>query len=79
MLDEKHSIDVNALVALRPLDEPPGPTGGPDSERRRVFPRALRELARHAKLLGCFQVGDAISQAGGHNADYAGLELKYGW
>ncbi|PMS13479.1 alginate export family protein [Trinickia caryophylli] len=26
-----------------------------------------------------FQVGDAIRQAGGHNADYAGLELKYGW
>ncbi len=26
-----------------------------------------------------FQVGDAIRQAGGRNADYAGLELKYGW
>lgn len=26
-----------------------------------------------------FQVGDAIRQAGGHNADYAGVELKYGW
>jgi hypothetical protein len=26
-----------------------------------------------------FQVGNAIRQAGGHNADYAGLELKYGW
>ncbi|MFC5430833.1 alginate export family protein [Paraburkholderia denitrificans] len=26
-----------------------------------------------------FQVGNAIRQAGGHNADYAGFELKYGW
>jgi hypothetical protein len=26
-----------------------------------------------------FQVGDSIRQAGGHNADYAGVELKYGW
>ncbi|MDN7428254.1 MULTISPECIES: hypothetical protein [unclassified Burkholderia] len=26
-----------------------------------------------------FQVGDAIRQAGGHNADYVGVELKYGW
>lgn len=26
-----------------------------------------------------FQVGGAIRQAGGRNADYAGLELKYGW
>ncbi|MDG0025781.1 hypothetical protein [Trinickia sp. Y13] len=51
----------------------------PGRRRSRVFPRVLRELARHAKLLGWFQVGDAISQAGGHNADYAGLELKYGW
>ncbi|WP_322095389.1 alginate export family protein [Paraburkholderia bannensis] len=26
-----------------------------------------------------FQVGNTIRQAGGHNADYAGVELKYGW
>lgn len=26
-----------------------------------------------------FQVGHSIRQAGGHNADYAGIELKYGW
>ncbi|WP_137953593.1 alginate export family protein [Burkholderia sp. 4M9327F10] len=26
-----------------------------------------------------FQVGNSIQQAGGHNADYAGVELKYGW
>ncbi|WP_233887104.1 alginate export family protein [Paraburkholderia flagellata] len=26
-----------------------------------------------------FQVGNTIRQAGGHNADYAGIELKYGW
>ncbi|MGV2289900.1 alginate export family protein [Trinickia sp. YCB016] len=26
-----------------------------------------------------FQVGNAVRQAGGHNADYAGIELKYGW
>ncbi|MFM0554287.1 alginate export family protein [Paraburkholderia sediminicola] len=26
-----------------------------------------------------FQVGNSIRQAGGHNADYAGIELKYGW
>ncbi|MGF6299870.1 hypothetical protein OKW42_003200 [Paraburkholderia sp. WC7.3d] len=26
-----------------------------------------------------FQVGNSIRQAGGHNADYAGVELKYGW
>jgi len=37
-----------------------------------------------ANLIGAveavhFQVGDAIRQAGGHNADYVGVELKYGW
>lgn len=26
-----------------------------------------------------FQVGNTIREAGGHNADYAGIELKYGW
>ncbi|MGF6538959.1 hypothetical protein OKW32_002245 [Paraburkholderia youngii] len=26
-----------------------------------------------------FQVGDSIRKAGGRNADYAGVELKYGW
>ncbi|WP_028223370.1 alginate export family protein [Paraburkholderia oxyphila] len=26
-----------------------------------------------------FQVGNSLRQAGGHNADYAGVELKYGW
>jgi hypothetical protein len=26
-----------------------------------------------------FQVGDAIRRAGGRNADYVGVELKYGW
>ena len=26
-----------------------------------------------------FQVGSAVREAGGHNADYAGAELKYGW
>lgn len=26
-----------------------------------------------------FQVGNSIRQAGGRNADYAGVELKYGW
>ncbi len=26
-----------------------------------------------------FQVGDSIRQAGGSNADYVGVELKYWW
>jgi hypothetical protein len=26
-----------------------------------------------------FQIGSAIRDAGGHNSDYAGVELKYGW
>jgi len=26
-----------------------------------------------------FQVGNAVREAGGRNADYAGAELKYGW
>jgi hypothetical protein len=26
-----------------------------------------------------FQVGDAIRAVGGSNADYIGLEVKYGW
>lgn len=26
-----------------------------------------------------YQIGDAIRQAGGHNSDYLGVELKYGW
>ena len=26
-----------------------------------------------------FQVGDSIRDAGGSNADYVGVELKYGW
>jgi hypothetical protein len=26
-----------------------------------------------------FQVGDTIRQAGGSNADYVGVEMKYGW
>jgi hypothetical protein len=26
-----------------------------------------------------FQVGDAIRAVGGSNADYIGVELKYGW
>ncbi len=37
-----------------------------------------------ANLIGAleavhFQVGDAIRAAGGRNADYVGVELKYGW
>jgi hypothetical protein len=26
-----------------------------------------------------FQVGDSIRNAGGSNADYIGVEMKYGW
>ena len=26
-----------------------------------------------------FQVGDTIRRAGGHNSDYVGVEIKYGW
>jgi hypothetical protein len=26
-----------------------------------------------------FQVGDSIRSVGGRNADYVGIELKYGW
>ena len=26
-----------------------------------------------------FAVGDAIRRGGGHDSDYAGVEIKYGW
>jgi hypothetical protein len=26
-----------------------------------------------------FAIGDAIRRAGGHDGDYLGIELKYGW
>jgi hypothetical protein len=26
-----------------------------------------------------FQVGDSVRELGGSNADYVGLELKFGW
>lgn len=49
-----------------------------------MYVQLRADWAIAANLIGSveavhFQVGDAIRQAGGRNADYAGLELKYGW
>lgn len=45
---------------------------------------SLAGYTDYANLIGAveavhFQVGDSIRNAGGSNADYVGVELKYGW
>lgn len=55
---------------------------GPGGVGRHPTPPRSGTIA--ANLIGSieavhFQVGNTIRQAGGHNAVYAGIELKYGW
>ncbi|MFC5428792.1 alginate export family protein [Paraburkholderia denitrificans] len=66
--------------ANRPV---PG-TAGKGSRWTGMYVQLRADWTIAANLIGAieavhFQVGDSIRQAGGRNADYAGVELKYGW
>ncbi|TAM08363.1 MAG: alginate export family protein [Paraburkholderia sp.] len=59
-------------------------TAGKGSRWTGMYVQLRADWTIAANLIGAieavhFQVGDSIRQAGGRNADYAGVELKYGW
>lgn len=59
-------------------------TAGKGSLWTGMYVQLRADWTMAANLIGSieavhFQVGNTIREAGGHNADYAGVELKYGW
>ncbi|KXU83502.1 hypothetical protein CI15_30985 [Paraburkholderia monticola] len=70
-------------VYQQPLQPVPG-TAGKGSLWTGMYLQLRADWTIAANLIGSieavhFQVGNSIRQAGGRNADYAGIELKYGW
>jgi len=59
-------------------------TAGRGSRWTGMYLQLRTEVTLAANLVGAveavhFQVGDSIRELGGRNADYVGVELKYGW
>jgi hypothetical protein len=59
-------------------------TAGHGSRWTGMYVQVRADWTIAANLIGSveavhFQVGDSIRSAGGSNADYVGVELKYGW
>ncbi|MGF6551620.1 hypothetical protein QFZ96_006756 [Paraburkholderia youngii] len=70
-------------VYQQPNQPVPG-TAGKGSLWTGMYVQLRADWTIAANLVGSveavhFQVGNSIRQAGGRNADYAGVELKYGW
>ncbi|MGO4712613.1 alginate export family protein [Bradyrhizobium sp. 2TAF24] len=59
-------------------------TAGRGSAWSGVYTQLRADYAFNANLTGAvefvdFRIGDTLRQAGGHDSDYLGIELKYGW
>ncbi|WP_429564354.1 alginate export family protein [Paraburkholderia sp. MM6662-R1] len=70
-------------VYQQPNQPVPG-TAGKGSRWTGMYVQLRADWTIAANLVGSveavhFQVGNSIREAGGRNADYAGVELKYGW